>query len=119
LEFKVKSNTKSTMIEIDTTVPTEERTPREVMEDAYVTIRSGLVSELLEQIMDSSPSFFERLVVDLLVRMAPSSKDPPLYRMPGHAKYQGTKGSCIVARWPFLYGQVAISSRRLTKKRSP
>ena len=76
MEFKVKSNTKSTMIEIDTTVPTEERTPREVMEDAYVTIRSGLVSELLEQIMDSSPSFFERLVVDLLVRMAPSSKEP-------------------------------------------
>lgn len=34
LEFKAKSNTKSTMIEIDTTVPTEERTPREVMEDA-------------------------------------------------------------------------------------
>ncbi len=69
LEFKTKSNTKSTMIETDTTVPTEERTPREVMEDAYVTIRSGLLGELLEQIMHSSPSFFERLVVDLLVRM--------------------------------------------------
>lgn len=69
LEFKTKSNTKSTVIETDTTVPTEERTPREVMEDAYVTIRSGLLSELLEQIMNSSPSFFERLVVDLLVRM--------------------------------------------------
>ena len=76
LEFKTKSNTESTTIDTDTTVPTEERTPREVMEDAYVTIRSGLVSELLEQIMDSSPSFFERLVVDLLVRMAPSSKEP-------------------------------------------
>jgi len=69
LEFKTRSNTKSTAAEIDTTVPTEERTPREVMEDSYVTIRSGLVGELLEQIMQSSPSFFERLVVDLLVKM--------------------------------------------------
>jgi restriction system protein len=69
LEFKTKSNTESTTIDTDTTVPTEERTPREVMEDAYVTIRSGLVGELLEQVMQSSPSFFERLVVDLLVSM--------------------------------------------------
>ncbi len=69
LEFKTKSNTKSTTAQTDTTVPTEERTPREVMEDAYVTLRSGLVDELLEQVMQGSPSFFERLVVDLLVRM--------------------------------------------------
>ena len=69
LEFKTKSNTKSTTTETDTTVPTEERTPREVMEDAYVTIRSGLIDELLEQVMHGSPDFFERLVVDLLVRM--------------------------------------------------
>src|SRR5215204_6295047 len=69
LEFKTKSNVKSTTAEIDTTLPTEDRTPQEVIEDAYVTIRSGLASDLLDQIMQSSPSFFERLVVDLLVRM--------------------------------------------------
>jgi restriction system protein len=69
LEFKTRSNTESTTTEIDTTVPTEERTPREVMEDAYVTIRGGLVGELLEQVMHSPLSFFERLVVDLLVSM--------------------------------------------------
>jgi len=69
LEFKTRSNAKSTTAETDTTLPTEGRTPQEVIEDAYVTIRSGLASDLLEQIMRSSPSFFERLVVDLLVRM--------------------------------------------------
>lgn len=69
LEFKTKGKTKSTAPEPDTTSPAEKRTPREAIEDAYVTIRSGLVSELLEQVMQSSPSFFERLVVDLLVRM--------------------------------------------------
>src|SRR5215203_787139 len=69
LEFKTQSNTKSTTAETDTTLPTEDRTPQEVIEDAYVTIRSGLASDLLEQIMRSSPSFFERLVVDVLVNM--------------------------------------------------
>jgi restriction system protein len=39
------------------------------MEDAYGTIRSQLASDVLEQVMQSSPSFFERLVVDLLVKM--------------------------------------------------
>jgi restriction system protein len=69
LEFKTKSNAKSTATETDTTIPTEERTPREVMEDAYATIRTQLASELLERIAGSSPQFFERLVVDLLVNM--------------------------------------------------
>jgi restriction system protein len=69
VEFRTKSNTKSIAAETDTTLPTEDRTPQEVIEDAYVTIRSGLASDLLEQIMESSPSFFERLVVDVLVSM--------------------------------------------------
>jgi restriction system protein len=69
VEFRTKSTVKSTATKPDTTVPTEERTPREVMEDAYATIRTQLASELLERIAQSSPQFFERLVVDLLVNM--------------------------------------------------
>ena len=44
-------------------------TPQEAMEEAYGEIRDSLVSELLEQIMKESPSFFEGLVIDLLVGM--------------------------------------------------
>jgi restriction system protein len=39
------------------------------MENAYDVIRAQLAGELLEQIMSSSPRFFETLVVDLLVNM--------------------------------------------------
>ena len=39
------------------------------MENAYDAIRAQLAGELLEQIMSSSPRFFETLVVDLLVNM--------------------------------------------------
>ena len=69
LAFKAKSNVRSTTTEPDTTGPIEERTPCEVMEDAYATIRTQLAGELLERIAQSSPQFFERLVVDLLVNM--------------------------------------------------
>ena len=47
----------------------EQRTPEEILEDAYQIIRSSLAQDILENIMRCSPSFFERLVVELLVAM--------------------------------------------------
>jgi restriction system protein len=44
-------------------------TPQEMLEETYQKIRTELASQLLTSIHDSSPSFFERLVVDVLVRM--------------------------------------------------
>jgi restriction system protein len=47
----------------------ETQTPEEVIETAYQKVRQGLAVELLQTIKDHSPAFFERLVIDLLVRM--------------------------------------------------
>lgn len=44
-------------------------TPEEVLQDAYDTLRNSLAEELLDQVMQASPAFFEVLVVDVLVRM--------------------------------------------------
>ena len=44
-------------------------TPAEQMEIAYQNIRKSLAIELLEKVKASSPAFFERLVVELLVKM--------------------------------------------------
>jgi restriction system protein len=49
--------------------PAVEQTPEEEIEAAYQRIRNDLADELLQQIMSCSPAFFERLVVDLIVRM--------------------------------------------------
>jgi restriction system protein len=46
-----------------------EQTPEETLEKAYQEIRKTLASELLHQVVELSPIFFERLVVDLLVKM--------------------------------------------------
>lgn len=44
-------------------------TPTEALEEAYTSINDTLSDELLSMIMSLSPSFFEKLVVDLLVSM--------------------------------------------------
>jgi len=47
----------------------ETQTPEEVMDDAYQTWRKSLADEILDNIKVCSPSFFEGLVVDVLVKM--------------------------------------------------
>jgi restriction system protein len=44
-------------------------TPEEQIETAYQTVQSVLRADLLDRIAQNSPSFFEQLIVDLLVAM--------------------------------------------------
>lgn len=45
------------------------RTPEESLEIEFQKIRENLASQLLDRIKQASPAFFERLVVELLVKM--------------------------------------------------
>jgi restriction system protein len=45
------------------------QTPEELLETAYQKIRKSLASELINKVVELSPTFFERLVVELLVKM--------------------------------------------------
>jgi restriction system protein len=47
----------------------EEETPEDRLAAAYRQLRQELEADLLEQVKASSPAFFERLVIDLLVGM--------------------------------------------------
>lgn len=47
----------------------EQETPEEALERAYIGIREALAQEILTRVSKSSPEFFERLVVELLVKM--------------------------------------------------
>jgi restriction system protein len=44
-------------------------TPEELLESGYLQIRAALATDLLAQVKLSTPAFFERTVVDLLLRM--------------------------------------------------
>lgn len=47
----------------------KQKTPQEYLEDAYLEIKQDLAYEIINRIKTCSPSFFERLVVQLLVTM--------------------------------------------------
>lgn len=47
----------------------EPETPDEALEDSYLRVRASLASELLARVKAASPQFFERLVVELLLKM--------------------------------------------------
>ncbi|NWK80407.1 restriction endonuclease [Aquitalea sp. LB_tupeE] len=54
---------------VKTTENPTDSTPEELFSQAYQRLRSNLEFELLEQVKGSTPAFFERLVIDLLVSM--------------------------------------------------
>ncbi|NBB23109.1 restriction endonuclease [Runella sp. CRIBMP] len=46
-----------------------EQTPEEIFDNSYQRIRKTLATELLKRVLELPPSFFEKMVVELLVRM--------------------------------------------------
>ena len=69
IEFKYRSRKRQEETPEPTQGDEESETPEETLDSAYQKIRSGLVSELLAKIKDGTPHFFERLVVELLLKM--------------------------------------------------
>jgi restriction system protein len=54
---------------IDPDKPIEKKTPQELIDEGYQSIKQNLSQEILVMIKAMSPTFFENLVVDLLVKM--------------------------------------------------
>jgi restriction system protein len=69
LEFHSSKQSSDTTIGTDVTVSSDSRTPAEVLEYSYETIRKELASEILSRLKTGSPQFFEKVVVELLVKM--------------------------------------------------
>lgn len=49
--------------------PENRATPEERIDEAYEALQSALRSDVLDRILQNSPTFFERAIVDLLVKM--------------------------------------------------
>ena len=69
LEFKNSSRRSQTQHDTETKTGENQRTPEETLEASYQELRRELKQEILELVKECSPSFFEKLVVDLLVAM--------------------------------------------------
>ncbi|MFN8259129.1 MAG: restriction endonuclease [Bacteroidales bacterium] len=69
LEFQNANRNESETEEENTSVVVNEQTPEENLDKAYQRIRKSLATELLNKVVELTPAFFERLVVELLVKM--------------------------------------------------
>lgn len=67
LQFRERhdKNIDDTVVEKDI----EAQTPEEAIDSAYLNIRQSLADEILQTVKNCSPSFFETLVIDVLVKM--------------------------------------------------
>jgi restriction system protein len=70
-EFREFKNTVNSHNNEETTAITSDtdKTPEEAMDTAYLALKNALALELLTKIHSLPPSFFEKLVVELLVKM--------------------------------------------------
>lgn len=67
LEFQNASRNVSETEEV--IIDVDEQTPEESLDKAYQRIRTSLALELLNRVVELSPTFFERFVIELLVKM--------------------------------------------------
>jgi restriction system protein len=70
----------------------EDLTPEEALENAYQRIRRDLSDELLSYVLNSTPGFFEKLVVELLVKMGYGGSQRDAARAVGQSGDEGIDG---------------------------
>lgn len=68
-DFKARSHVQSTAPLVEVSVPEALDTPDEIMRKAHLQITNELKVELIERVLDAPAEFFERVIVDLLVKM--------------------------------------------------
>ena len=84
--------TKEEEIISDTDSVQPKSTPEENLENSYIAIRKKLSQELLQKIKSCSPSFFENLVVELLVKMGYGGSIQDAGQSIGHSGDEGIDG---------------------------
>lgn len=87
-----------------------EDTPQDMFEKAYSQINSALAEDLLASIMEHSPAFFERLVVDLLLKMGYGSSFDSAGMVVGHSGDEGIDG--IIREDKLGFSNIYIQAKR-------
>lgn len=93
LEFQNASRNDNETEEEIVNVEANQQTPEENLDKAYQRIRKSLASELLNKVVELSPTFFERLVVELLVKMGYGGSIKDAGRAIGKSGDEGIDGT--------------------------
>jgi restriction system protein len=86
-EFISRGNKKNIVLHI------ESETPTEVIEQKIQEVNEALADELLRKIKNSSPKFFEKLVIDLLLKMGYGGSEKEMAEVVGKSGDEGIDGT--------------------------
>jgi len=87
-----------------------ENTPEEIIEGAYQKINVSLADELLAAIMEQTPTFFERLVVQLLIKMGYGGAFDDAGKVVGKTNDEGIDG--IIREDKLGFSSIYIQAKR-------
>lgn len=90
--FKENSEQVETQQQMAQSASAQSETPEELIEGGARTIRKELAGEILQRVKGCSPSFFERLIVELLVKMGYGGTRQDAGRAIGRSGDEGIDG---------------------------
>ncbi len=90
LEFRARRRTQPTEPEDEKPPPIQ--TPQELLEDGYQRIRDKLLQDLLSYVKKRPPEFFEKMVVELLVKMGYGGSQKDAGKAIGRSGDEGIDG---------------------------
>jgi restriction system protein len=90
----------------------QKQTPDEIMRSAHHQIETSLAQELLDRICKASPEFFERLIVNLLLRMGYGGSTADAGRALGRSGDDGVDG--VIDQDALGLDRVYIQAKRYT-----
>ena len=92
IAFKENSDQAEAQQQVIPSISAQNETPEELIESGAKTIRKELAEEILQRIKGCPPAFFERLVVELLVKMGYGGTRQDAGRAIGRSGDEGIDG---------------------------
>lgn len=93
-------------------INSEELTPTEQMDNAYKSINEDLAADLLQKVLEMSPDFFEKLVLDLLLSMGFGSRNKDMATVTPTSHDNGVDG--IIPEDALGLDKIYIQAKRYT-----
>lgn len=92
----------------------KEGTPTDLIADAYSQINNSLVQDLLSKVLELSPVFFERLVVELLVKMGYGGSFEDAASVTQYSRDDGVDG--VIKEDKLGFDTIYIQAKRYDRK---
>lgn len=105
----INSTSDSSLLNNTSNIDSDE-SPQDLLDRAYKTISSTLVDDLLIEIMNQSPQFFEKLVVDLLVSMGYGGRKLENSQVLGKSGDEGIDG--VIKEDKLGFDKIYIQAKR-------